>query len=75
MSHVVIKPYFAYAKTKAQISCAVTSQLIHPLRSFATQIVPLCKFLACFHVCTGQFVSHLVGHPEDRLSRVAAQLF
>ena len=28
LSHVIRKPDFAYAKTKAQISCAVTAQLI-----------------------------------------------
>ena len=38
MSCVVIKPDFAYAKTKAQISLAVTAKLILSF-VFATQIV------------------------------------
>ena len=32
------------------------------------------KRLALFNDCTGRFVSDLVGNPEDRFSRVAAQL-
>ena len=32
------------------------------------------KLLACFCDCTGQFVSDLVGNPEDWFSRVAAQI-
>ena len=32
------------------------------------------KLLACFCDCTGQFVSDLVGNPEDRFSRVEAQM-
>ena len=35
-----IQPYFAYAKTKAQISCAATAQLISAF-VFAIQIVQL----------------------------------
>ena len=32
------------------------------------------KLLALFCECTGQFVSDLVGNPEDRFSCVAAQM-
>ena len=32
------------------------------------------SFLACFCDCTGWFVSDLVGNPEDRFSRVTAQI-
>ena len=32
------------------------------------------KPLACFCVCTGRFVSDLVGNPEDRFSRAAAHV-
>ena len=32
------------------------------------------KLLTLFCACAGQFVSDLVGNPEDRFSRVAAQL-
>ena len=82
MSRVVIKPDFAYANNKAQISLAVTASLILSF-VFATQIILLFTFtwnltfklLVCFIDCTGRFVSYLVGNPEDRLSRVAAQLF
>ena len=54
------KPDFAHAKTKAQISALV----------FTTQIVQSLFFLNpelhCFCDSTGQFVSDLVGNPEDR---------
>ena len=75
------KPDFVNAKTKAQISCAVTAQLISAF-VFATRIVQYSsssniqnfKFLAIFCDCTGRFVSNLVGNPEDRFSGVAAIL-
>ena len=45
MSRVVRKPFFfAYAKTKTQISCAVTAQLISAF-VFATRIVQSLYFL------------------------------
>ena len=44
LSRVVRKPAFVYAKTKAQISCAVTAQLISAL-VFATWIVLSLFFL------------------------------
>ena len=70
--------FFAYAKTKQQISCAVTAQLISAF-VFATRIVQFLFFLNqklklhMFYGCTDRFVSELVGNPEDRLSRVEAQ--
>ena len=74
------KPVFAYAKTKTQISFAVTAKLISVF-VFATRIVQFLyflnpKFQASSHlvwlyslVCVG-----LVGNPEDRFSHNEAQL-
>ena len=81
MSRDVRKPDFCiYAKTKTQISCAVTAQLISAF-VFATGIVqPLYfllenfKSLASFSNCTAWFVWDLVWYPEDRFSDIAAQL-
>ena len=84
---VTRKPDYAYAKTKAQISCAVcaktkaqiscavTAQLISAF-VFATGIEQFLffKLLAIFFSCTGRFVWDLVGTPEDRFTRVAAQM-
>ena len=42
-----------------------------PLLSKSKKIQPL----AIFCGCRARFVSDLVGNPEDRFSRVAAQLF
>ena len=44
LSRIVRKPDFAYAKTKAQISCAVTAQLISAF-VFATRIVQFLFYL------------------------------
>ena len=75
-----IKPLFAYAKTKSQISCAVTAQLISTL-VFAVEIVQSLYFLnPKFQVSShllwpfSQFVSDLVGNPEDRLSHNAVHI-
>ena len=73
------KPDFSFAKTKAQISCAATAQLISAL-VFATQIVQFLfflnlKFQVSNHLLyswTGRFVWDLVGSPEDRFSRDGA---
>ena len=76
MSHVMRKTVFAYAKTKAQISCAVTAQLISAF-VFATKIVQPLYFLntlATFCGCSARFVSDLVGNPEDRFSHGASQM-
>ena len=79
------KPDFCLCENKGadqlRGSFAVTVKLISAF-VFATRIVnissssyiPNFKLLACFCDCTGQFVSDLVGNPEDRFSRVAAQL-
>ena len=62
--------FFAYTKTKAQISFAVTAKLISAF-VFAIQIV---QSLYCLYPkfqasgCTAQFVSDVVGNPEDRFS-------
>ena len=81
MSRIVRKPgFFAYAKTKAQISFGVTAKLISAF-VFATWIVqflfflnPKFQVLACFCDCTCWFVSDLVRNPEDWFSRVAAHI-
>ena len=44
LSHIIRKPVFAYAKTKAQINCALTAQLISAF-VFATRIVQFLFFL------------------------------
>ena len=63
---------FAYAKTKAQISCAVTALLISYMDS-TILLLPKSEILAIFCSCTGRFVSDLVRNPEDRFSRVMPQ--
>ena len=82
----MIKPDFCiYAKTKKQISGAVTAQLISAF-VFATRIVQSIvqslyflnpkyfKPLVIFIDCTAWFVSYLVGNLEDRFSHNEAQL-
>ena len=68
------KPVFAYAKTKTQISFAVTAKLISAF-VFATRKVqslyfinPKLKHLAIFFDCTARFVSDVVKNLEDRFS-------
>ena len=69
------KPFFfAYAKTKTQISFAVTAKLISAF-VFATWIVPSLfylnlKFQAYSHLLWlySPVVSDLVSNPEDRFS-------
>ena len=70
------KSAFVYAKTKMQISFAVTAQLISDF-VYAAMIVhslrnlkPLTNF--CGH--TARFVSDLVGNPEYRFSCDAERL-
>ena len=68
---------FAYRKIKAQISCAVTKQLISVF-VYALWILPKSKIfkpLAIFCSCTARFVLDLVGNPEGRFSRDTAQQF
>ena len=69
---------FVYAKTKAQISFAETAKLISAFL-FATRIVeslfflnPKFQALSLILDCTDQFVSDVVGNPNDRFSYVAA---
>ena len=72
---------FASAKTKAHISCAITSQLISAF-GFATLIekyssssqVQNLKPLAILCGCTAWFVADLVGNTKDRFSYDAAQV-
>ena len=75
------KPVLAYAKTKTQISFAVTAKLISAF-VFATRIVQALyslllrnfKPLDIFCGCTAGFVSDLVENPEDRFSQNEAQI-
>ena len=74
------KPAFAYAKTKTQISCAVTAQLISAF-VFATRIVQTLycidtKFQASSHILW-LYSSVCVGpgrNPEDRFPHKEAHL-
>ena len=66
--------FFAYAKTKTQVSFAVTAKLISAF-VFATRIVqslyflnPNFKLLTISCGCTARFVSDLVENPEDWFS-------
>ena len=72
------KPAFAYGKTKVQISCVVTVQLISVF-IFTTKTVQCFYFLnpklrASSHLVwlSNQFVSNLVRNPEDRSSHDTA---
>ena len=65
---------FAYAKSKTQISCTVTAQLIIAF-VFATlnvQFIRNFKPLAIFFGCTACVASDLVENPEDGFSRDTA---
>ena len=63
--------FFAYAKTKTQISFAVTAKLIS---AFVFAIPLLSKPLAIFCGCAVRFVSDQVGNPEDRFSHNEAHI-
>ena len=72
--------FFAYAKTRTQISFAVTVKLISAF-FFATRIVQSLfylnskfKPLTIFCDCTARFVWDLVRNPEDRFSHNEAHL-
>ena len=73
MSPVLRKPDFCLGENKGA----------HQLRSNCKAYQRLCfrnadstiKFVCLFRACTARVVSDLVGNPEDRDSRVAAQLF
>ena len=80
MSHIIRKlklDLYFYAKTKMQISCAVTAQLISifvfPHTDFHLKFRNF-KFLAFFFDFKGQFVSDLNGNFEDCFSRDAAEM-
>ena len=75
MSLVVRKPVFCICENKEQISFAVTAKLISAFFFFVTYIVQSLYFhlrnfkpLAILCGCTAQFMSDLVGNPEDRFS-------
>ena len=63
---------FAHAKTKAQISCAVSERLCF---CYINSTIPLLsKSEAIFCGCTAWFVSDLFGNPEGRFSHDVAHL-
>ena len=76
MSCIMRKPFFAYAKTKTQISCTVTAQLIFATRIIKSLYFLIPKFQASSHlyVCTAWFVSDMVGNPEDWFSHNKAHM-
>ena len=75
MSGIVRKPAFAYAKTKAQISFAVTAKLISAF-VFAMRIVQSLFYLNPKFQASSQLLCHdLVGNPEDRFSYNEAQMY
>ena len=68
LSCIMRKPvFFAYGKTKAQISCVVDI-----VQSFYF-LNPKCHAYTCS--CTAWFVSDLVINPEDRFSRYTCDSF
>ena len=79
VSSVIRKPAFCiYTKTKTQISCMVTAQLISTFVSLhIVQSLFFLNFkpLAIFCDCTARFVSDLVVNPEDRFSCDTAHMF
>ena len=68
------KTAFAYAKTKAQIKCAVTAQLISAfvMATLYSAIPLLSKSNIILCGYTARLLSDLVGNPVDRFSRDAA---
>ena len=69
LSRVVRKSVFAYAKTKTQISCALTAQLVFAKIYYypSTSYIRNCKPLAILCGCAARFVSDLVRNPDDRV--------
>ena len=66
LSRVMRKPVFSYAKTNAQISCAVTDQRFCFRHKDSSQIQNFKTLVICG--CTARFVSDLVGFSEYRFS-------
>ena len=69
------KPGFAYAKAKAQI-CAADQRLCFRYTDNTSPLtfIQNFKLLAFIFDSTGQFVSDLVGNPEDGYSPITAHL-
>ena len=79
------KPAFCLyrCENESRERCAVSAQLISAF-VFATQIVESlfflnpkfqASYLVFFRDCTGQFVSDMVGNPEDQFSRITAHIW
>ena len=63
------KAVYMYAKTKTQISCAVTTQLISAYAFASRKVKPIFfnpKFLSFFCDYTHQFVLDRVGNYKDK---------
>ena len=73
MSRVMRKPFFAYAKTKAQISAFVSATWIEKIL-YLLSLLRNFKPLAVFCGCSLRFVSDLVGNLENRFSHNEAQM-
>ena len=67
------KTGFSLRRNQRRIS-AVTAQLISAFVFSFTYSSQNFEHIACFCDCTGRFVSHLVGNPEDRFSGIEAHL-
>ena len=68
--------FFAYAKTKAQISCKVTAQLsgaFFPV--FIASIIPLLPGSEMLYKCLSRHVPGLVVRPKGGFSRTAAHMY
>ena len=71
---------FTFSKTKMQISCAVTAQLISVfvfaswIEDSSSSLMRNFKLIVIFCDCTGWFVLSLVGNPEDRFSHAPADM-
>ena len=66
------KRLFAYAKTKTQISFAVTAASRNQCLFFATRILPKSETIFCDG--TARFVSDQIRTPENRFSHNEAHI-
>ena len=59
-------------------NCTADQHLCFRYTDSTIPLLPISEkftLLAIFHSCTGRFLSDLVGTPEDRFSRVTAQIW
>ena len=77
MNRIVRKPDFCLCENKGADQLRGNREADQRLYfRYTDSIFPLLLIseISSFCDCTGQFVSDLVGNPEDRFSRVAAQM-